>query len=576
VRLAGLEREGGLAGAKPELGQAGSTEQPGYGPSRISFPPASKAEAMADDLYAEVAEHLEALLALPDWQHEAGVLAAHLAFWDVGQSSRVRRLFEQAVQPLEQSLREDPADPEVLALWAEAVDASGQQVGSPGSLCIPLPGEVWPEPGLVARMLEPAQRRRDWAGVLRLLDELGEPPRPEPLSAHGWELHCRLLCALKAQRAVALAGQGSWEMAGAALADARHWGGSAGVREALLHRGILFTGPGGDARWRSLVVQTLGREGRPPVMPTVPQNGLRLVVSGSPSWIGAWSALRDARELLSWSPAELRWEAAGALAGAAEEGPRWMLCRGDELLASGRSCPTPAALATALAAAGPSLLQRLEAVLERNPEHLAARRYRFDLLERRMPDRRLEPILAEDAAKSLVPLPFDPQAAWKPDRALWGQAAARVLPQLEEALRSWPNRAHLWQSWISWARFHPSQPSVLDLVRSVDFWCPRGDWRGWLPYPVQRKVAAELRRQGEFQAMREWFGSIWEQLDRRPLAKAHRAERSWLLERRREEETSVYEPLRDALQALGATQERAELERTFAAMMGREAPRPRR
>jgi len=46
-------------------------------------------------------------------------------------------------------------------------------------------------------------------------------------------------------------------------------------------------------------------------------------------------------------------------------------------------------------------------------------------------------------------------------------------------------------------------------------------------------------------------------------------------QRRREEETSVFQPLRDALAALECTQEQAELERTFGEMMGRQPARRR-
>jgi hypothetical protein len=111
---------------------------------------------------------------------------------------------------------------------------------------------------------------------------------------------------------------------------------------------------------------------------------------------------------------------------------------------------------------------------------------------------------------------------------------------------------------------------VLALAQSTTFWSPRGDWRSWLPYEVQRAVAAELKRQGDFATMREWFRAVWETLDQRPLRSLYRGEQTWILERRREEETAVFRPLRDALAALKCTQERAELERVFGEMMGRQ------
>jgi hypothetical protein len=59
------------------------------------------------------------------------------------------------------------------------------------------------------------------------------------------------------------------------------------------------------------------------------------------------------------------------------------------------------------------------------------------------------------------------------------------------------------------------------------------------------------------------------------LRSLYRGEQTWIMERRREEETAVFQPLRDALAALGCTQEQAELERAFGEMMGR-APAGRR
>jgi hypothetical protein len=435
---------------------------------------------------------------------------------------------------------------------------------------------------MVGRFLEPCIRRRDWHGVLGLLADLAPQAPPEPLDPGGWEGHRRLLGAIHAQRALALAGLGSWDQAGAALAESRHWSGSQGVREALVPRGALFTGPGGDpSAWRNLLVQALGRaESEPPAMPA--SEPLRLVVLGLPRWILPWAALRQAPELALWSPSELRWEVADRRL---EEqlrnrhgwapGPRWALLRGDQDLAGGTHCPAPKALAALLEGQGTPVLQRLQRLIEAQPDHLAARRERFERLLKRMPDPRLEPLLAQDAAQALVTLEFDPQAPWKPDPDLWGQAAQRALPRLEQTLRAWPGRIHLWQAWISWARFHPARPKVLALLQGVAFWSPRGDWRSWLPYEVQRTVAAELRAQADYGGMRDWFRGVWESLDRRPLRQLHRGEQAWVLERRREEETAVFQPLREALAALECTAERVELERAFGEMMGR-APAPRR
>jgi len=572
ARLLVLDREGKVR--VPAWHMDASARAASASP-RVSLAP-GRGDAMADELYAEVADALEKLISLPGWELEAGAVAAHLGAYDAGQSPRMRRLCAQAAASLEQRLKEDPYDLDLANFWMETMDAAGLPLGSLAGFCRPVPGDPWPDPAMLGRFLEPSYRRRDWDGALRLLSELAPQGPPEPMSAHGWENHCRLQSALLAQRGIALAGAGAWGLAGAALAEARHWGGSQGVREALLSRGSLFTGPGADpSAWRLLITQALGRDGEPPPMPPLAPP-LRLVLGGMPRWTASWAALRGAPELAPWSPAELSWEVADRTAFEQARarhgwapGPRWALYRGDDLRASGVHCPDARALAGVLEGEGLTLLQRLQGLLAVQPDHMAARRERIDLLMRRMPNRALEPLLAEDAARTLSALEFGPQASWRPDPSLWGAAAQQALPALEQAIRTWPNRAYLWKAWISWARFHPARPSVLALAQGTAFWSPRGDWRSWLPYDVQRAVAAELKRQGQFTLMREWFRAVWETLDHRPLRGLYPGEQSWVMERRREEETAVFQPLRDALAALDCTQEQAELERVFGEMMGR-------
>jgi hypothetical protein len=188
-----------------------------------------------------------------------------------------------------------------------------------------------------------------------------------------------------------------------------------------------------------------------------------------------------------------------------------------------------------------------------------------------MPDPRLEPLLVEDAVRARLPLPFAPEDLWKPDPALWGAGAQAVLPDLEAQLRNWPTDAGLWQAWISWARFHPARPSLLDLARNLAYWNPEGDWRTTLPAVAQQAVAAELRRQGRFLEMRDWFQAAWDQLDHRPLKELRPWERALAANRHAEEEATIFKPLRAALRALGQNEQLLELERTFGAMMGKDA-----
>ena len=570
------------------LDRAGKMKVPAWHPeagggllgagSRISLAATPEGEAQADELYVDWAEALEKLVAVPGWEVDSRVVSSHLMFWDVGQSTRMRRIFAGLAAAAEDRMRSDPYDLDAANFWVEAADAGRLPAANLAGLCLPVPGRSWPPSLLVGRFLEPFRRRKDPQGALNLLADLTPQAPPEPLSAAAWDDHCRLHSALLAHRAMALAGLGSWDLAASALEQASAWGGGQGVREALIMRGGQWTSaPADQNAWRLLITQALLRPGAKPPMPAA-QPALRLVVLGLPNWILAWSTLSQAPELAPWSPAELRWEVASREVQAKLRetygfgpGPRWALFRGEDLRAQGEACPTARGLAATLEAQGSSLLQRLNQVIAAQPDHLAARRERFALLLKRMPDPRLEATLAEDAAEARIALDFDPTAPWKPDPDTWAGAAQRVLPKVEAELRCWPERVALWNTWMAWARFHPARPGVVALAQSLPYWSPREDWRAELPYSVQRAVAAELRRQGNFNVMRDWFRAAWDALDHRSAHSLRRGEREWLLERRKEEETAVFQPLRDALRALGCTQEQAELERVFGEMMGKES-----
>ena len=549
---------------------------------RVALPDTDEGRALAEALFPDLAKALGRLFAVPGWPGAAASVAAQVSLWDLSGASAMRSVFAPAAARAEALLRQDPQDAGLVQFWVEAREAAGLPPAAPGGQFTPAPGQVWPGPAILSKLLEPYRRRQDWEGALKCLAGLTPAGHPEPLTRKGWDDHCRLQCALLVQKGLAFANLGSWDLAGGAMEDARVWGGGQGVREALLYRGTLWAGADPEPpSWRGFLSQALTREGPRPPMPAL-EPPLRLVVLGQPKWLPDWSLLRRAAELLPWSPVELRWEVASR---ETQErlnrrfewapGPRWALFRGEDFRGGAGVCPGPRALATVLEGEGSSILQRLQLAVGNQPDHLGAHRARFNCLLPRMPEPRLEGLLARDAAEARIALPFDPAAPWKPDPDTWAAAAQEVLPRLEEELRSWPNRTGLWSAWISWAAFHPRQPSILALAQSLAFWSPQGDWRAGLPYPVQRAVATELRRQGAFDTMRTWFRAAWDALDQRPLARLRPGEREWILERRREEETAVFQPLRDALRALSCTQEQGDLERAFSAMMGQDMSRRR-
>ncbi len=546
--------------------------EPGAAPAedRVSLAGAD-GDAWAGDLYRGVGAALEELGKVPGWYREGHALAARLALFDLGQSTALRGVFQGLAAEVGEQALADPDDPGLTELWMETLDGARHLPESLSGAIPPVPGAVFPPAPLLPLLLEPYRRRHDPAGELRLLADLTPQAPPDPLTPKGWEDHCELEAALLAHKAAALAASGSADQARAALDAAAGWGGARTAATAFLRRG-----PQAADVWRRLGSQAAPRGSHRPPMPPVPPP-LRLTVFGRPAWLGAWKALRDASALALWSPGELRWETAAPEVHARlrarlgwAPGPRWALFQGDDLRATGDACPEPRALAGILAGQATPYLERLAQAIAQDPGHVAARRARFKALLARMPDRRLEPLLAEDAARAGLELPFSPREPWKPGAELWGAAAEAALPGLETLLRSWPSDTRLWRTWISWARFHPGRPSILGLARGLPHWFPGGDWRTALPYAVQRAVADELRAQGDFLQMREWFQACWDLLDHRPLRELRPWERAWYLERRAQEDTSVFRPLRDALGALGLHEQQIELEKAFGAMMGRD------
>ncbi len=238
---------------------------------------------------------------------------------------------------------------------------------------------------------------------------------------------------------------------------------------------------------------------------------LRLVRFGKADWAGRWEALRFSVPLVPWGPEELRWESAAETTvlqrerlGWSEE-PRWALFQGETMLASELACPSAQALAERLAMGGLTQLQRLDERLSRDPGNLDVRRERFSLQLSRMPQPVLEWNLAEDARLAWIPLPFRQEKAWHPDPDLWANAALKVLPELEEAIRHWPSQPAFWKAWVSWAAFHPRHPSVLNMAQQVELWGSKTRWIVGLPREVHEAVAEALRSQADFEAMRQWF-----------------------------------------------------------------------
>lgn len=520
-----------------------------------------------DELFAGLVSALRAVTGTADWTREADRILPCLTPFDLTRIPALRRLARDLAPVAERAFAADPEDGARLRLLMELLDAADRLPTALSARIPRVPGVAWPGPRLLATMLEPYGRRKRYEDELRLLADLTPDAPPEPLNPRAWEAYLRVRTGLGTARALALASMGSLDAALAARGEAAAWGDVRGPLGLFVASGLRASRLDAAA-WDRLLRPEPGPV-TPPPMP-VPPAAFLLRLQGQPPWLMDWVRLRDSEAMALWAPAELRWDVAspGEHRAARERfgwdaAPRWTLLQGGELLASGTTCPTAQALAAVLASHGTPLLERFAQAIARDPDCVLLRRARAAQLLRRMPDARLEALLAEDAARARLDPGFGSAGSFRPDPDLWGAQAQALLPELETALRTWPSDPGLWEAWIGWAHLHPSRPSIVALAQGMPHWPPGPGWRLGLPLPVHRAVAAELRRQGAYRTMLDWFQDLWNGLDLRPGRDLHAWETRGIQERRLEEAAAVHQPLREALQALGMTDRLREVDRVF-------------
>lgn len=539
-------------------------------------------EQQADQVFEEWAQALEGLRGVEGWLDLSdGPQGFLLKAYGAATSPRIRNVCKLMLRDLEAHARQEPDGP-VSYEWSALSDLAGNPPGQLPSEIVPLPGRLWPSLPFMFMGTKSYLADSDWDGVLAFLSAAAPVAAPGPANAETQEEARVTLAVWALAKVMPLFQLGKEGEALAALEDARHLSGP--QWPGLLEDGLAFPFPMDDPRLSERARSALKAPPlpAPPAAPTLP--GLRLALLGKPAWKEAWARLRLARELLPWSPGELTWATIDDSQGDSLRArqawgpePRWALLRGGEILATGLDCPTPGALAGFLSAQGPSALQRLDAILERQPEHNAARRARIELLKARMPDPRLEPLLVEDEravwhgpyARPL-PLDFGPEAPWKPDSALWQWAATQTLPRIQDRLEQWPGSDSLWVDWVTWSRFHPAKPSPVALAKTLPIWGSRSRWALHLSLEVHKAVAQALKARGDFRGMVDWFSLVWEVHPKTPgrdVTQVNWDEYKKTFLKKFEE--SVVKPFEEALVSLGRSEEAREVERTFRAMSTR-------
>ncbi|MBS1785132.1 MAG: hypothetical protein JST24_06865 [Acidobacteria bacterium] len=263
-----------------------------------------------------------------------------------------------------------------------------------------------------------------------------------------------------------------------------------------------------------------------------PPPPFRLALLGHPDWEQGWSSLAELPAFDAWEPGgELVWRSLNAQEEMSlrarrgwGKGPRWVLMRGGEVLATGATLPRPAFLADRMRAEGLPYLEQLDAFIRVHPDHLEARETRLHLLCTRMPNARLEATLLEDARATFSPFLEGAEGGlrkdWTPRKDLWAPAAVKVMTELESQLARWPERVNLWRAWMDWVKVsgHPRSPTRL--MEGLAIWKTRLDGgAGPLSDAVLSFVAARLKDEGRWADLEDWCQAFWEGGVREDLAR---------------------------------------------------------
>ncbi len=524
----------------------------------------SEAEAKADQIFAEVAEALEALALIPDGFKEIsqGAWTDELVYQDARLttlSPRTRKALVRLQEDLEFAIRREPVR---LEMSAGILFMRLQQVISPlPDYALPrgitaLPGRDWPSQDFIEAVCRMIGEREDWVGMLNFLSAIPERNLQRPLTLEQWNARRERRVLIALHRAWALGQREQWDDVRGALREARRHAGPewnmGEIQQAVkdLQQRLPELKRERLESFRPLLF------GQGEALPPKPEPWpmIRLVFQGDTEATRAWDSLQNAPVLALWGPDELRVEhtkrdsALNERFGWGDES-RWALLSGNELVATDTEPLTPDLLAMHLNTVGPSRIQELDQLIQSDSEQLDLRRERYRLLQDRMPNKALEERMAEDARLALISLDFSPNSPWKPDEAIWSEAAARLHSDLETAIRRWPSREGHWRTWVSWVPFHPNQPSAVQLLQQTVLWGDKVNWTARMPKEVHEAVLSELRRQRRWEEMRVWFQDAFDGLDKQPLRDKKGKVQDWLLVRRRKETDAIVRPLREALEA---------------------------
>ena len=514
-------------------------------------------EARADEFFQPLTEALGHFAKVPEWWRASEWMSwlPRLERVDAAFSPKLRSVLEGMHQDLSEAWRRSPhsGSADLGKAWI-SLGGLLQEWMPPLRLpkFTPLPGRVWPSPGVLFEYTSARCGHKRWDDLLAQLEDLPQSENFRADTEDGWTEYCNLRAGCSLVKAIATAGLGRWEETLQALEEARRWAGPSWMEADAWdgYLGLLESASPALYRERG---EDLGRILNGPVLPrplppTLPAP-VRLVLFGKPAWRPQWDALRQDPGLVRWDATELLWDAASAPDPALvarmnwTQAPRWILFQGASVLASDTVAPEAKYLLLLLDRNSPSKLRRLERLLQREPDNLDVHRARVHLLLPRMPQSDLESDLADSARIARVPVPLGKDTLWKPDPMLWGSHAKRLLPEIQDLLLCWPSSVEAWRLYGTWQGFQPAMPSLASFPQTLEVWDSRSRWAARLPEGIHEMLRADFVRTKQFVLMREWF------------LMAQRGITSWPdpsqnPEQRRDQAAVIASGLREALMAL--------------------------
>ncbi|MFN8010549.1 MAG: hypothetical protein U0P81_04010 [Holophagaceae bacterium] len=535
---------------------------------------------------------LEAMLAVPDWeQAEAYFFFASLGA--LSECPQLRPVLGEVVERLKALIRQSPSDYrawETLgtmlgALPADFVDKLRTELE-------PLPGWAFPSDSAVDLHCRLLSRDKEWqrladdtAGFWAHARALASSREATPYASREG-IGFPLIMAIGVPRIRALLSLGKVEDALAQLAEFKD---DAGSRWSQVAKG--FSERIMDRNGRDLVgidrIQEFLKSDPAPLRPAVRPLPYRFVFTRANEAGPRLGDLKQHPSFEAWSEAELSWRPLGEdERGKLENAPpptggaTWMLLQGSRVLEWGQGEVKPDAMAAALARQGVPYLQRLRALLDRQPDRLDAQEVYLTLLLEKLPSPRIELELLRRLPVWRVGLPGPERLKVGRDREAWSAAALKLLPQIESDLEPWPGSWRQWSRWMFWSQFHPRPTPPATLLRRLPYLPSSWVEQSALNVNVVSLVMWSLRERKAWRELSDWCAAVWE-LDYRRWTQAILSRpvhlKSNYVEPQgelRQVRNLVLQPLEEALIQLGETARLKALQGELKAM-GYKDPGPR-